>query len=98
MALPAVLTQVTANDYQLSLEYEHDVSLKNLEKMAEVIPNGGRIGSAHLFSLVFPVEETRQYHRDLASARCLRTDQGYLTCGTQVLKGEELKRSTFFSG
>jgi len=88
MALPAVLTQVTANDYQLSLEYEHDVSLKNLEKMAEVIPSGGRIGSAHLFSLVFPVKETRQYHRDLASARYLRADKGYLTCWAQILKGE----------
>lgn len=31
MAMPAVLTHVTADDYRLSLEYVHDVSLKNLQ-------------------------------------------------------------------
>lgn len=36
MPLPAVLTHVTATDYQLSLEYVHDVSLKNLQKVSTV--------------------------------------------------------------
>lgn len=36
MAMPAVLSHITANNFQLSLEYVHDVSMRNLEKMSNV--------------------------------------------------------------
>lgn len=69
------------------------------------ISYAGSIDSAHRFSLVFPVKkidlylwttEIRQYYLDPGSACYLRTDQGYLIWGTQILKGEESERSTCF--
>lgn len=36
MATPAVLSHITASNFQLSLEYVHDVSMRNLEKMSNV--------------------------------------------------------------
>jgi len=36
MAMPAVLSHITASNFQLSLEYVHDVSMKNLEKMSNM--------------------------------------------------------------
>ncbi|XP_039147577.1 uncharacterized protein LOC120284372 [Drosophila simulans] len=36
MAMPAVLSHITASNFQLSLEYVHDVSMKNLENMSNM--------------------------------------------------------------
>jgi len=36
MSMPAVLTQITATGYQLSLNYVHDFKLKNLQKLSNM--------------------------------------------------------------
>jgi len=39
MAMPAVLSKVTATGYQLSLKYVHDFSLQNLRKLSTISNN-----------------------------------------------------------
>jgi len=76
MAMPAVLSKVTATGYQLSLKYVHDFSLQNLRKLSAVSNN-------FLFSILTEAVMTLVVAlllyivwRKLTSTKCIPTHRG----------------------